>query len=102
MTRTNWCGQVIAPKLTIERAACRQRAEEVYRMRNPGEVYRSDTYATSTRDAPFAGSGVSGVTSDGLASQYTLRKLEDDCLRSVAGNIGSSNAAPPADAMPPP
>ena len=66
-----------------QQAACRQRADEVYQKQNRGDVYRSDQYATSTRDAPFASSGLIGVTSSGLSGRYARDKLLDDCLGSV-------------------
>jgi hypothetical protein len=61
-------------------AACRQRADEVYLMQNRGEIYRADQYATSTRDAPYASSGVVGVTSSGLSGRYARDSLLSDCL----------------------
>lgn len=86
----------------VDRAACRQRAEEVYRMQNSGEEFRADSYATSIRDAPFAGSGVAGLPNRGLDSRFARERLFDDCLNSSAGNVGTTRAAPASDATPPP
>ena len=61
-------------RAAVDRAACRQRAEEVYRMQNPGEEFRADSYATSTRDAPFAGSGVAGLPNRGLDSRFARER----------------------------
>jgi hypothetical protein len=81
---------------SAERAACRQRVEEVYNKQNPAEVYGSDTYISDTRDAPFATSGVH-VPNTGLASRYAHQTMVNDCLNSVSGNVGTSPgpAAPP-------
>ncbi len=70
-------------------AACRQRSEEVYLTQNRGDVYRADTYATSTRDAPYGG-GLAAVPSTGLSQRYARDQMLDDCLRSSAGNVGDS------------
>jgi hypothetical protein len=85
----------------VDRAACRQRAEEVYQMQNRGEEYRSDLYVTSTRDAPFAGSGVGDLPNRGLDSLYARQQMVSDCLNSTAGNVGTTRAAPAPDATPP-
>ncbi len=85
----------------VERAACRQRADQVYAMQNRDEIYRADTYATSTRDAPFAGGGLAGVTSRGLSGGFSRDQMVEDCLNSSAGNVGATPAAPAPDASPP-
>lgn len=85
----------------VDRAACRQRVEEVYRMQNRGDVYLSDQYATSTRDAPFASSGVPGLPDRGLATRYTREQMVSDCLNSTAGNVGTTRAAPAPEENPP-
>ena len=71
--------------------ACRQRADQVYDRQNRADVYRSDTYETSTRDSPFASTGLPGVTTAGLSSRYQYAQLQDDCL-----NNSGSGAAPPS------
>jgi hypothetical protein len=82
----------------VERAACRQRADQVYTMQNRDQVYRSDTFATSTRDAPYAAGGVVGNTTRGLSGEFSRDQMVDDCLRSSAGNVGATPAAPAPDA----
>lgn len=84
----------------VDRAACTQRAEEIYRMQNRGDVYRSDTYVTSTRDAPFAGTGVGAMPSAGLGSQFARQRIIGDCLRGQ-GNVGPTRAAPEPLPTPP-
>jgi len=79
----------------VSAAACRRHADAVYQMREPDSVYRSDTYATSTRDAPFAGPGVAGATSDALGQQYERGRIVDDCLR-----LGGTAPEPEAPAGP--
>lgn len=79
-----------------DRAACRHRADEVYRLQNRDARYRSDLYATSTRDAPFAAGGVPGNPTSGLSASFAREQLESDCLNSRPGNIGPTPAAPGA------
>jgi hypothetical protein len=86
------CSQATGPErraTAADRAACRQRVEEVYNKQNPEEVYRTDTYMTDTRDAPFGTSGLTAPNT-GLASRYEQATMMRDCLRSVSGNVGSS------------
>jgi hypothetical protein len=78
----------------VERAACKQHADAVYAMRNPDEVYRQDTYATSTRDSPFSNSGLSGVVSAGLGGQFQRDQLYGDCLNGGGGTVGAAPDAP--------
>jgi hypothetical protein len=86
----------------VERAACRHRADEVFAVQNPDQVYRNDTFESSTRDAPFAGAGLPGLPDRGLTNQYTRQQMVEDCLNSSAGSVGSTPAAPAPDATPPP
>ena len=80
-----------------QKAACRQRADEVYSKQNRAEVYRSDTYLTTTRDSPFATSGLPGITSRGLSGQYARDTLVRDCLNNTAGNVGSTLSETPTE-----
>jgi hypothetical protein len=77
-------------------AACRQRADEVFARQNRAEVYNSDTYDSSIRDAPFASSGLPGITTRGLGSRYARDKYLDDCIRNAAdrGSSPPPNTAP--------
>lgn len=71
--------------LTAAQAAeCRSRSEAVYRQQNRGEIYKADTYATSTRDAPFASNGLPGITSNGLGAQFGREKALNECYNSQA------------------
>lgn len=78
------------------KAACRQRADEVYTKQNRGEVYETDTYTTNTRDSPFATSGLPGITTRGLGGQYERDNMIRDCLNDAAGNVGNTPPEPPA------
>ena len=79
-------------------AACRQRADEVYNRQNPNEVYSSDMFAGGLKDTPYAGRDVAGISNRGLSGRYARETMLDDCLRSVAGNIGTSPEPPAPDA----
>jgi hypothetical protein len=86
----------------VTEAVCRQRAEQVYTLRNPGQVYSQDNYFSSTRDAPFATSGISGATSRTLSDRYQLDQLVNDCISGTgSGRIGPTPAAPPPQAPAP-
>jgi hypothetical protein len=96
------CGQPESHASAVERAACTRRADQVYMMQNREQVYQSDTFATSTRDAPFAASGLPDVPSRGLSGDYARDQMISDCVKGNAGNIGATPAAPAPDATPPP
>jgi hypothetical protein len=83
-----------------ERAACGKHADTVYNMRYPDEVYRSDTIATSTRDAPFAGAGTVSDPSQGLTARYERAQLVSDCLNGGEGTVGAAPEAPPPEETP--
>lgn len=81
--------------LTAAQAAeCRSRSEAIYRQQNRGDVYKSDIYATSTRDAPFATNGLPGITSNGLGAQYGREKALNDCYNSQANGPQATEPAP--------
>jgi hypothetical protein len=96
------------------RAACRARADEVYLKQNRAEIYQQDSYATSTRDSPYAASGLPGITTDGLGAQFQREQMQDDCINATDGQVriddgGPAPAAPAASgiiprgtALPPP
>lgn len=86
-------------------AACRQRADEVYERQNRADVYRSDTYASGTRDAMFSSTGSPAAGITGLSGRFARDRMLAECLRGVAGNVASTPDAPaPAvtPAAPPP
>ena len=73
------------PRATAaQQAYCRQRADEIYNRQNPGEVYRTDMYVSSQRDAPFAGNGSVGDPMAALGARYSRDKILDACLRNAA------------------
>lgn len=84
-----------------ERTACARHADTVFQMRNPDEVYRQDTFDTSTRDAPFAGAGHPGDTTTGLSSLYARSQLYDNCLNGGGGTVGAAPEAPQPTEAPP-
>jgi hypothetical protein len=89
----------------VREAACRQRADEVYDRQNRADVYRTDNFVSSTRDAPFGGSGLRGSISDGLPGQYARDQILSDCLNgtgSGGGGPGADPLAPNAGGPPPP
>lgn len=80
----------------VQAQECRTRSEEVYRQQNRADIYKSDTYATSTRDSPFSTSGLPGITSSGLGSQYGREKALNDCYNASAGESAATPLAPKA------
>lgn len=63
-----------------QQAACRQRADDVFARRNPGDKYRTDQYVSSQRDAPFGGSVQADPTAD-LQARYARDQILSDCLK---------------------
>jgi len=85
------------PKTTPEQAdACRARADEVFQRQNRQDVFRTDTHASGTRDAMFSSTGSPGVGVGQLSSRFARDQLYIDCLRAVAGNVGTTPDAPSA------
>ncbi len=78
----------------VTEAECNRRADQIYNMRHPDEVFGQDTYATSLRDAPLGTSGVLSNPSQGLSGQYERAKIVRDCLN-ANGPVGPTPAAPP-------
>ena len=83
----------VGESTAADRAECRQRADVVFDKQNRAEVYRTDTFAGETRDAPFSTSGLPGITSRGLSGQYERANLLDDCLRDRSGGVIAAGAA---------
>lgn len=81
-------------------AACRQRADEVYEHQNRADVYRSDTYASGTRDAMFSSTGSPAASIAGLPGRFARDRMLAECLRGVAGNVASTPDAPNPAAAP--
>lgn len=61
--------------------ACRARAEQIYVMQNRSTLYQPDTSG-----APYAASGVAGITNAGLSARYGYDQTVDDCIRGSEAN----------------
>jgi len=61
---------------------CRDRADQVFEIRNRGDKYRSDQYVSGQRDTPYGGSIPTDPTAD-LQARYQRDQLLTDCLRRV-------------------
>ena len=72
---------------SADAAACRARADEIYLKQN--RVLMS---VRDQRDVPFASTGISGNTTQGLGDLYGRDQMVASCLNSVgpASNAGSS------------
>ena len=84
--------QPATPRNLAALDACRERADEVFQKQNRADIYRSDVYATSGRDAPFATNTLPGVPTRGLSGEYQRENLVDDCLN--AGGAARAKGAP--------
>ena len=72
--------------------ACRARADQVYNQQNRAMLSERDT-----RDAPFATSGLPGITSAGLSSRYSRDSLLAGCTggaQPVDNGTGPTFAGP--------
>ena len=78
----------------VTAAACNRRADEVYSLRHPAQVYAQDAYAASLRDAPLSTSGTFSNPSQGLSGQYERAQIVRDCI-DATGPIGPTPSAPP-------
>ena len=81
----------------VTAAACGRRADQVYSMRHPEQVFGQDIYTSSLRDAPFGTNGLPGNPSAGLSGRYERDQIAQDCI-DATGNIGPTPAAPPVAA----
>ncbi len=72
-------------------AACGKRADDVYLRQNRDEIYRADNYVGNTRDSPFSGTGLSGITSAGLSGRYARDNIQEACLNSANSPGGDSS-----------
>ncbi|MBO0709857.1 MAG: hypothetical protein J2P47_01110 [Acetobacteraceae bacterium] len=68
-------------------AACRQRADQVFRTQNRGAVYTQDSLATQS------GLFNPGITNRGLSDRFSWDSQVRDCVRSE-GPPAAPNAAP--------
>ena len=87
--------------------ACRARADEIYNKQNRAEVYRSDTFVSDTRDAPYSTSGLPGITTNGLSGLYQHDNLVSSCVNSrgaaapASGGVDPSGPASSTSVSPP-
>ena len=72
------------------RAACRQRAEEVYSQQNRGDIYSPASQVNS----PFSGNYLSGISDRGLSQLFVQDKMISDCVRNTG--TGAERSRPPA------
>lgn len=71
------------PASAAAAAACRDRVDQVYAQQNRVELSMRDQ-----RDAPFASSYNSGITSRGLGAQFSRGTMFNDCLNSLSAGQG--------------
>ncbi len=88
-------GQARADAAT--RAACRQRANEVYDRQNRGTIYSTQSQVNT----PFSGSYTFGTQDRGLSQLFAHDQMINDCVRNTG--TGTERTTPPAaaDAAPP-
>ena len=72
------------------RAACRQRANEVYNQQNRGDIYAP----ASQVNTPFSGNYVPGISDRGLSQLFVQDKMISDCVRNTG--TGAERSQPPA------
>jgi hypothetical protein len=61
------------------RAACRQRAEQIYSQQNRGDIYRPPA-AVNT---PYSAGYMAGVSDRGLSDVFAHDRVVDDCVRNA-------------------
>jgi len=88
-------------------SACRQAADRAYTKQNRAEIYETDRYTTSGRDAPYSVETSPGVTTRGLSGAFERDNMTTDCLNAsgvsdnTAGSLGSApSAVPPPQSHP--
>ncbi|MBN8927233.1 MAG: hypothetical protein BGO51_06070 [Rhodospirillales bacterium 69-11] len=78
------------------RAACTQRAEQIYTTRNRAEIYAPQ----SSVNTPYSANYQPGVTNRGLADLYERDNIIRDCIRNTGTE--TSREVPPTPAPPSP
>lgn len=66
--------------------ACRRRADQIFLEQNRAYLSERDT-----RDSPFASSGLTGITSEGLGDRYGRDEMVASCLNGA--DLGASGRA---------
>jgi hypothetical protein len=89
-----------AQATAAQKAACRQRADEVYEKQNRGDVYRADNFAGGLRDTPYASQGMPVSPSAGLSARFARDTLFDDCLRNASGDVPDVSGEPTGTGSP--
>jgi hypothetical protein len=74
---------------SADAAACRARADEIYLKQN-----RALMSVRDERDVPFAATGISGNTTQGLGDLYGHDQMVASCLNSVGPASNAGNRAP--------
>ncbi len=82
--------------------ACRERADRVYLLRNPGEVYRNDVATNTETDAPFGASATVPGPSTGLSARYSRDLILQRCLQGTSVSAGGAGTTPAPAAKPAP
>lgn len=70
------------------RAACRQRANEVYNQQNRGNIYAP----ASQMNTPFSANYLPGVSDRGLSQLFAQDKMISDCVRNTGTGAERSRA----------
>ncbi len=70
------------------RAACRQRAEQIYDVQNRGAIYS----APSQVNTPQSGNYTPVVSDRGLSELFANNRLVDDCIRNTGTGAEVSSA----------
>jgi hypothetical protein len=71
------------------RAACRQRAEQIYETQNRGAIYGAPMQVNT----PQSGNYTPVVTDRGLADLFANNRLIDDCIRNTGTGAEVSQPA---------
>jgi hypothetical protein len=72
--------------------ACRQRVNEMYEVRNRGDIYSSN----SSVNTPYSASYQSGVPTRGLSNQFAYDESLAECEHNTANGAEGPTVAPPA------
>src|SRR4051794_39120221 len=79
-------------------AACRQRAEDVYRQQNRGDIYSP----ASSVNTPFSSNYVPGIPDRGLSQIYAHDRIVSNCVRNTGTGAERSPAPTAPSPVPPP
>lgn len=73
------------------RAACRQRADDVYNQQNRGEIYSP----ASQVNTPYSANYLPGASDRGLAQQFGFDRQISDCVRNTGTEAGRARLPAP-------